>query len=147
QGFRECKRCRPRGHPRNATAAALSRARALLEARAGHPIKPQELAAAVGLSPFHLQRTFQARFGVSPRDYADVVRAERLKAGLRAGERVTSALFGAGYGSASRAYERADAHLGMTPGAYRSGGAGMEIQFSTVPTSLGALLVAATERG
>jgi len=44
-------------------------------------------------------------------------------------------------------YERPQAHLGMTPAKYARGGAGVGIAYITVPTSLGRLLVAATERG
>ena len=71
----------------------------------------------------------------------------QLKGELRKGEAVASALYGAGYGSPSRLYERAPAHLGMTPAVYRRGGAGMRIHYTVVPCPLGLLLVAATERG
>ena len=146
-GFRECKRCRPRGARDTATESALARARALLEEHAGRRITLEQLGLMVKLSPFHLQRTFKARFGVTPREYADALRAKRFRNELRAGRKVTSALYGAGYGSASRAYQRADTYLGMTPGTYKRGGEGMEIRYATVPTGMGELLVAATDRG
>jgi AraC family transcriptional regulator of adaptative response/methylated-DNA-[protein]-cysteine methyltransferase len=74
-------------------------------------------------------------------------RAERFKARVRSGRSVTDALYEAGYGSGSRLYTDADAHLGMTPGAYKRGGAGVTVRFSTAASKLGRLLVATTERG
>ncbi len=85
--------------------------------------------------------------GITPRQYAEACRVGRLKGKPRKGEAVTSALYGAGYGSASRLYERAPTQLGMTPALYRRGGLGMRIQYTIVPCPLGRLLVAATERG
>jgi AraC family transcriptional regulator of adaptative response/methylated-DNA-[protein]-cysteine methyltransferase len=100
-----------------------------------------------GVSPFHLQRTFKRIIGITPRQYAEKCRLDRLKANLRGGDDVTGAIYGAGYGSDSRLYERANEHLGMTPGTYRRGGQGMRIGYTTVDCPLGRLLVAATERG
>ncbi|MEO8366968.1 MAG: methylated-DNA--[protein]-cysteine S-methyltransferase [Pseudoxanthomonas sp.] len=122
----------------------LERARALLEG--GEPTL-DELSAAVGLSASHLQRTFQARYGISPAEYLAQKKLGALKSGLRAGNGVSAALYDAGYGSPSRVYEQGAVKLGMTPGAYRAGGAGMEIRWSLVDTVLGKALVAATERG
>jgi AraC family transcriptional regulator of adaptative response/methylated-DNA-[protein]-cysteine methyltransferase len=105
------------------------------------------LAAEVGMSPFHLQRAFKARLGLSPAEYLRVRRGERFKAELRGGETVSRATFGAGYGSSSRAYADAAAQLGMTPARYRRGGRGMTIRFTVARTALGHVLVAGTERG
>ncbi len=122
----------------------LERARALLDG--GEPTL-DELAAAVGLSASHLQRRFQARYGISPAEYLAQKKLGALKSGLRAGNDVSAALYDAGYGSPSRVYEQGAAKLGMTPATYRAGGAGMEIRWSLVGTVLGNALVAATERG
>ena len=122
----------------------LERARALLDG--GEPTL-DELAAAVGLSASHLQRRFQARYGISPAEYLAQRKLGALKSGLRAGNEVSAALYDAGYGSPSRVYEQGAAKLGMTPATYRAGGAGMEIRWSLVDTVLGHALVAATERG
>ena len=122
----------------------LERARALLDG--GEPTL-DELAAAVGLSASHLQRRFQARYGISPAEYLAQRKLGALKSGLRAGNEVSAALYDAGYGSPSRVYEQGAAKLGMTPATYRAGGAGMEIRWSLVETVLGKALVAATERG
>lgn len=101
----------------------------------------------VGLSPAWLQKRFTEALGVSPKQYADQRRRERLKSLLREGDEVTGALYEAGYGSSSRLYESSDATLGMTPATYRRGGAGARIAWTTAPCALGLLLVAATERG
>src|SRR5256885_1935209 len=101
----------------------------------------------VGGSPYHLQRNFKRLVGVSPREYADAVRLRKVKTGLRRGDPVTGAMLDAGYGSSSRFYERAVPKLGMSPSAYRRGGAGMSIKYAIVDSPLGRLLVGATPRG
>ena len=85
--------------------------------------------------------------GVSPKQYADGKRVDRLRAELRDGRDVTGALYTAGYSSSSRLYEQSDARLGMTPASYGAGGAGASIAFTVVPSPLGALVVATTARG
>lgn len=118
-----------------------------LEADHEEPITLRALSRQVGLSPYHLQRTFRRLMGITPRQYGDARRLGRLKARLRRGQPVTPALYDAGYGSSSRLYERAPAQLGMTPATYRNGGRGMQIGYATAGCALGRLLVAATERG
>jgi AraC family transcriptional regulator of adaptative response/methylated-DNA-[protein]-cysteine methyltransferase len=102
-----------------------------------------------GLSPAHLQRVFRRVMGITPRQYADACRLDRLKARLRdrRTETVTTALYEVGYGSSRGLYERASAQLGMTPGAYRRGGKGMSLRYTLADCPLGRLLLAATERG
>ncbi len=106
-----------------------------------------ELASALDVSPDSLRRAFVRTLGVTPRQYADSLRRERLRDGLRSGGEVALALFSAGYGSTSRLYESAHDHLGMTPASYRAGGAGAAITYAVVACSLGSLLVASTDRG
>ena len=101
----------------------------------------------MGLSPSHLQRVFKRVLGLSPRQYADALRIERLKVDLRKGRPIASALYGAGFGSTSRLYERAGAELGMTPGRYRKGGEGEEVHYSIIPSPLGHVMVAGTRVG
>jgi len=151
-GFRPCRRCRPDA-PGDVD-ARVERigqvCRAIEERDEGVPTLA-ELAETAGMSANHLQRVFKAVTGVSPRQYADAVRLDRLKQSLRAGEPVASALYGAGYGSSSRLYEKAPSALGMTPASYARGGRGAEITFALADCpadgSLGRLLLAATERG
>lgn len=146
-GFRPCKRCRPDNDrlidPR---LAAVAETCLLIEA-AETPPSLDALADATGYSPFHLQRLFQAMVGVSPKQYGDAVKAERLRRGLKAGGGVAGALYGAGYGSASRVYEKSAALLGMTPASYAAGGRGAAIRFAIADGPLGRVLAAATEKG
>src|ERR1700755_542960 len=125
----------------------LDHALALLDDHADAPPKLNELAETVGLSPSHLQRAFRKRFGVSPAEYAQSLRLKNLKSALRDTERVTDAIYDAGFGSGSRVYEKTGQLLGMTPANYQRGGAGIAVRYTTLETSLGRLLVAATERG
>ena len=106
-----------------------------------------ELAGAAGLSPSHFHRLFKAATGLTPRQYAHAVRAERVRGRLGAGDGVTESIHAAGFGSTSRFYETAGARLGMEPRRYRAGGVGSEIRFAVTECSLGALLVAQGDRG
>lgn len=147
-GFRACKRCRPRQtDPPDSPAALVQRVCRYIDEHLDAALTLERLGAAVGVSPHHLQRTFKAALGITPRQYADARRVECLKTGLKEGQNVTEALYTAGYGSSSRLYERADEQLGMTPATYRRGGAGMTIGYALVDCVLGRLLVAATARG
>lgn len=137
------------GGPRPASAAedAVPRARRFLEDHLDEEVTLERLAGEVGVSPFHLQRTFKRVVGLSPKAYQDAKRLERMKARLRAGDTVSRATFEAGFGSSRAVYEKADSGLGMTPGAYRRGGEGMTIRHQVGGTEFGDLIVAATERG
>lgn len=142
-GFRACRRCRPE----RSEAPLAERARALIEAAGGTNVPLARLASDLSVSPAHLQRTFTRAQGISPRAYAERVRGERMRQSLRAGQPVSHATYDAGFNSSSRAYATSTRTLGMTPGSYRRGGAGMEIQYALIGSSLGRLLVARTERG
>jgi AraC family transcriptional regulator of adaptative response/methylated-DNA-[protein]-cysteine methyltransferase len=145
-GFRPCRRCG--GRPAGRAASLLRQACARLEeVPPDGRLRFVSLARELGISPFQLSRLFRSTLGIAPRDYAEARRLGRLKALLKRDTPVTSALYEAGYGSSSRLYERADAELGMTPGVYRRGGAGMRIRYTVVRSALGWLLVGATERG
>ena len=152
QGFRECRRCRPRTvnlrDPRTQTVAKVCRA---IESRVQEanetPVTLSALSAPVGMTPHQLERAFRSVMGITPRQYTDAKRMRRLKSQLKKGDNVTTALYDAGFGSSSRLYERAPTHLGMTPATYRDGGSGMRINYTTVESPLGRLLVGATDRG
>ena len=127
--------------------ALAERVRSFIDAHADQPLPLAQLARDAHVSPAHLQRTFTSIVGLSPKQYQEQRRVSALKTALRDGRTVSSATFDAGFNSGRRVYETADESLGMTPGAYRRGGAGETIHYSAVPTSLGLLLVAVTERG
>ncbi len=146
-GYRACKRCRPdRAEAADPRMAAVRKAARAIDAADSIPTLPT-LGRAVGMSPHHLQRLFTEIVGVSPRAYGEARRVERLKADLKKGEPVAQAMYGAGYGSASRLYEKAQAELGMTPARYRKGGVGEAVRFAIRKSPLDLLLVAATARG
>src|SRR5207237_899160 len=118
-----------------------------IESRLEEPLTLAALGAELRLSPAHLQRTFKRVMGITPRQYADACRLNRLKTGLKNRRTVVMAMFEAGYGSSSRLYERAASQLGMTPATYRRGGRGMRVRYTIVDSPLGRLLLAATARG
>jgi AraC family transcriptional regulator of adaptative response/methylated-DNA-[protein]-cysteine methyltransferase len=146
-GFRPCRRCHPNDEARTREIHAVLRACRLLDDSLDQQPGLKALGAAVGLSPWHLQRRFTRIIGVSPRAYVEARRAERLRQGLRRGETVSRAVYGAGYGSGRPVYERKRELLGMTPATYRRGGQGATVRWTLAESPLGTLLVAATERG
>jgi AraC family transcriptional regulator of adaptative response/methylated-DNA-[protein]-cysteine methyltransferase len=147
-GFRPCRRCRPE-QPGTASPQIemIHRACRLIEDRIDQPVTLAWLGGELQSSPFQLERTFKRFLGITPRQYADALRLNRLKVELRGDSDVTAALYEAGYGSSRSLYERAPAQLGMTPATYRRGGRGMNISYTTVHSPMGRLLVAGTERG
>jgi AraC family transcriptional regulator of adaptative response/methylated-DNA-[protein]-cysteine methyltransferase len=145
-GFRACRRCKPRDEAAP-TAAMIEKVRTYIDANLDARIMLSRLAQLVGVSTFHLQRTFKRETGLSPAQYAAARRAERFRQELKQGANVTRATYDAGYSSSSRLYAVSNAQLGMTPSTYRRGGRGMHIRYATADTAFGRLLVAATERG
>ncbi len=144
-GYRPCRRCRPdQAAPELAAMADLAR---YIEAHSDQRLTLEALAARSGMSRSRLQRCFKAVFGLSPHAYQNDLRLGRFKSALRDGDTVTEALHGAGFSSPSRLYGNPARNIGMNPSAYRSGGAGETIDFAVRQTELGALLMAATDRG
>ena len=162
-GFRPCRRCHPDDTMKGATVAGAVQSaghdrltqvdlRTLVDhiddalAGDGRP-SVASLAAALGLAPVVLRQRLEATLGIGPRALLTGRQLARLRERLLAGDEVTEALYTAGYGSSSRLYERAHEALGMTPGAYRRGGAGVAIGWTTAETPLGLVLVATTAAG
>ncbi len=144
EGFRACRRCQPTLV--SAEQQIVARVLDLLDTTETTP-SLSALAELVDLHPTHLQRVFRRFTGLSPRAYAAARRAERLKGRLRAGTRVVDAMYDAGYRSSRALATQATGELGMSPGAYRRGGAGVRMTYGVAETSLGWMLVATTERG
>ena len=145
-GFRACKRCDPKGERARLAQAVVQDACAFIEASEEIP-SLDALAARSGYSRFHFLRMFRDHTGLTPRSYAEGVRARRLHAALSGGARVADAVADAGYGSESRVYEKTGELLGMTPGALRRGGDGEVIRTAFADCPFGRLLVGATDRG
>ncbi len=143
-GLRACLRCRPDSVARDEAAVAEA-IRILRDADA--PVPLDRLAATTGYSPAHFQRLFKRDVGLSPAAYGRALRMERAAEALSAGGRVTDAAYDAGFNAPSRFYAASGERLGMTPSAWSHGGRGVTIRWAVVGTSLGAMLVAATEKG
>jgi AraC family transcriptional regulator of adaptative response/methylated-DNA-[protein]-cysteine methyltransferase len=141
-GFRPCKRCRPVAA---AASSPLDKIRAHIEAHADRPVPLAELGRLVGLSPFTVQRLFKQEMGVSPLQYQRALRAGSLRSALKKGDSVTDAIYNAGFGSSSRAYE--GAALGMTPARFAQGGRGEQIGWACARSPFGWVIVGATKRG
>jgi AraC family transcriptional regulator, regulatory protein of adaptative response / methylated-DNA-[protein]-cysteine methyltransferase len=146
-GFRPCKRCKPEQPPlAERQAAQVAELCRFIEGADPVP-SLEQLATRAGLSVFHLHRMFKTATGVTPKAYAAAHRMRRVRMELVKAGTVTEAIYGAGFGSNGRFYEKAKQLLGMTPTKYRAGGVDTEIRFAIGECSLGSLLVAATEKG
>jgi len=147
-GLRACLRCRPLAavgaDPNTQRIQEICR---YIDGNNDMTLPLSDLAERAGLSPFHFQRSFKAVVGLTPRQYLEASRLNRLKRSLRKSSDVTEAVYEAGYGSSSRVYERADTRLGMTPKQYRRGGEGVSITHVTVDSPVGQMMIGATDRG
>ena len=151
-GYRACLRCRPKavdGNPQAALVRSICRyiERHVVDPQMEERLTLRRLAKAFRRSPYHLQRMFKSILGVSPKAYIDACRLRQVKQNLQAGHDVTTSLYAAGYGSSSRLYERTAAQLGMTPEKYRRGAMAAVVRFTIVPSPLGRMLIAATDKG
>lgn len=146
-GFRACRRCKP-DQPSLAKqyAAMVGRTCQLIETADATP-SLDVLAQAAGMSRYHFHRIFKAITGMTPKAYAAAHRSKRVRQKLAGSTTVTAAIYDAGFNSNGRFYAASDQMLGMTPTSFRSGGANVEIRFALGQCSLGAILVAATEKG
>ena len=145
-GFRACRRCDPKGERARLAQAVVQDACAFIESAEEIP-SLDKLATRSGYSRFHFLRMFRDHTGLTPRSYAEGVRAKRLHTALAGGARVADAVADAGYGSESRVYEKTGELLGMTPGALRRGGEGEAIRTAFADCPFGRLLVGATDKG
>ncbi len=146
-GFRACLRCNPRGQsPSQANAAIVAEICRLIEQAESVP-RLDDLAARAGMSPHYFHRQFKAITGLTPRAWAAAHRARRVRTALPDAASVTDAIYAAGFNASSRFYEQSPDVLGMTPSAYKSGGRDADIRFAVGQCSLGAILVAQSDRG
>jgi AraC family transcriptional regulator, regulatory protein of adaptative response / methylated-DNA-[protein]-cysteine methyltransferase len=146
-GYRACLRCRPKaadGDPQSALVRAVCRH---IEQHIEDRLTLNSLAKEFRRSPFHLQKTFKAVLGVSPKAYIDACRLRQVKQNLQAGHDVTTSLYAAGYGSSSRLYERTATQLGMTPEKYRRGAMAAVVRYTIADSPLGRMMIAATDKG
>src|ERR1039457_4790706 len=140
-GFRACKRCKPTA----SQTKPLDRIRTYIEANLDRPVRLEELGRVATMSPFTVQRLFKREMGVSPLAYQRALRARSLRSALKQGDTVTNAIYEAGFGSSSRAYE--GAQLGMTLARFAKGGKGEIISYTTARSPFGWIVVGSTARG
>jgi AraC family transcriptional regulator of adaptative response/methylated-DNA-[protein]-cysteine methyltransferase len=146
-GFRACMRCKPKSNYHPSPAALLiKKAFELLKPDNDEILTVEELSNRLEVSPGHLQKTFKAVLGLSPKEVIDMLRIENFKRNVRETD-VTTSLYDSGFGSSRSLYEKAGQSLGMTPATYKKGGKGMKINYTVADSPLGKLMVAATERG
>jgi AraC family transcriptional regulator, regulatory protein of adaptative response / methylated-DNA-[protein]-cysteine methyltransferase len=146
-GYRACLRCRPKATGGSRQIEMVKAVCRYIEQHLDEPVTLGRLGEAFHQSPFHLQRSFKAVLGISPRAYADSCRVNQLKRNLQAGHSVTRAMYDAGYSSSSRLYERTASQLGMTPDKYRRGAVAAPIRYTVSDSPLGRMLIAATDKG
>jgi len=144
-GFRPCKRCRP-DEAADLHADIIARVCRVI-AEAGAMPRLADLAGEAGMSVYHFHRVFKKHTGLTPRGYALSQRKWRVRAALGSQETVTAAVYEAGFNSNGRFYAAANDNLGMTPSAFRAGGADISIRFAVGECSLGSILAARSERG
>lgn len=145
-GYRACSRCHPdtQGSEQQMIVQSVCK---IIEANLERKLTLSELSNHVGVSKFHLQRTFKSHTGLTPREYANQCKLKLLKQELAAGKSVTEAIYEAGYSSSSRVYETSNQQLGMTPSLYAKRGKDLRISYAFSDSPLGLLLLAGTSRG
>jgi AraC family transcriptional regulator, regulatory protein of adaptative response / methylated-DNA-[protein]-cysteine methyltransferase len=145
-GYRACKRCCPEDST-TPKAAFIGQIIEYIDLHSDQSLTLKSLAERFNMSPFHLQRTFKAVVGVTPKRYVEACRIDHLKKQLQSGQLVSAAVYEAGFGSSSRLYEKSNKGLGMTPATYGRKGEGAKIVYGTFKSSLGNVLIAATNKG
>ncbi len=145
--FRPCKRCLPnQGSLLEQHADKVAQACRLIETSEQEPAL-EALAEAVALSPYHFHRIFKSALGVTPKAYAAAHRNKRVREELSRSATVTDAIYGAGFNSNGRFYASSTEVLGMTPSQFRSGGPDADMKYAIGESSLGLVLVAASDKG
>jgi AraC family transcriptional regulator, regulatory protein of adaptative response / methylated-DNA-[protein]-cysteine methyltransferase len=146
-GFRACKRCHPREQGNSPRNELVERVCQYIHDNLDKKLTLTSLSREAELSPFHLQRIFKRILGLSPREYIEARRLERVKESLRRGETVTDSLYRAGFTSRGRLYEKTSSQLGVNPGTFRRGGEGLSIHYTIIDSPIGRLLLGATGKG
>lgn len=146
-GFRACLRCWPKALSENPRQEFVKQICRHIEQHLDEPVTLAQLGSQFGQSPFHLQRTFKATLGVTPKQYADSCRMQDFREKLKSGQSVTRAMHEAGYSSTSRLYAKTTSELGMEPSKYRRGAIAAVIRYTCADSPLGRILIAMTDKG
>jgi AraC family transcriptional regulator of adaptative response/methylated-DNA-[protein]-cysteine methyltransferase len=106
-----------------------------------------EIAANVHLSKYHFQRLFKRWAGVTPSQFLQYLTIEYAKERLKEAQSILGTTLDVGLSSPSRLHDLFVTFEAMTPGEYKTQGAGMEVRYGFHPTPFGECLLAVTERG
>ncbi len=107
----------------------------------------EDVAASIGLSEFHFQRVFTRWAGVSPKRFLQFLTKESAKDLLKRSENLLDATYQVGLSSLGRLHDLFVTTEAVTPGEYKSRGAGLTIRYGIHPTPFGKCLIGVTERG
>jgi AraC family transcriptional regulator, regulatory protein of adaptative response / methylated-DNA-[protein]-cysteine methyltransferase len=107
----------------------------------------EDVAASIGLSEFHFQRLFTRWAGVSPKRFLQFLTKESAKELLERSENLLDATYQVGLSSLGRLHDLFVTTEAVTPGEYKSRGAGLTIRYGIHPTPFGKCLIGVTERG
>jgi AraC family transcriptional regulator of adaptative response/methylated-DNA-[protein]-cysteine methyltransferase len=107
----------------------------------------EEIACHVNLSPYHFHRLFSEWAGVSPKKFLQLITIEHAKNVLQKGLTLEQAADEVGFTSSSRLHDHFVTIEGMTPGEYRNGGAGLDINYSVQDSPFGLVVIGSTHRG
>ena len=118
-----------------------------LERHANTQPELSEIASAVGLSEYHFQRVFSRWAGISPKRFLQFLTKESAKDLLEKSENLLDTTYGVGLSSLGRLHDLFVTTEAVTPGQYKSGGAGLTIHYGLHDTPFGKALIGTTERG
>ena len=118
-----------------------------LEKNANTQPELSEIASAVGLSEYHFQRIFSRWAGISPKRFLQFITKESAKGLLTQSENLLDTTYGVGLSSLGRLHDLFVSTEAVTPGQYKSGGAGLTIRYGLHDTPFGKTLIGTTERG
>jgi len=118
-----------------------------LEKNANSQPELSEIAGAIGLSEYHFQRMFSRWAGISPKRFLQFLTKESAKDLLVKSENLLDTTYGVGLSSLGRLHDLFVTTEAVTPGQYKSGGAGLTIRYGLHDTPFGKALLGTTERG
>jgi AraC family transcriptional regulator of adaptative response/methylated-DNA-[protein]-cysteine methyltransferase len=127
--------------------ARIERAILYLDAHGQEQPHLAEVAAHVGLSPYHFQRLFTRWAGISPKRFLQFQTLEHAKQLLAERRSMLDATYDAGLSSGGRLHDLFVTLTGMTPGEFKQGGAGLTLEYGVHTSPFGNYLLASCERG